>query len=149
MDFKKFNEMFDVEGLKKDMEEVGNTEFKTVPAGDYEISIEKLELTTTKDGTKPMLSCWMKILVGDYEGQLLFYNQTINTGFGLVKTKEFLQSLESGLNITFDDFDQYETLVNNVYDSINGKHEYLVELTQTESKGNTYNNYKIKKVYDI
>lgn len=150
MDYKKFNNMFDVEGLKKDMEEAGNNkgEFKEVPVGDYEVVLEKLELTETKDG-KPMLSCWMKILVGEYTNSRLFYNQVLNNGFGLYKAKQWLLSLESGEEVEFDNFEQFAIAVDKVFNSATTKHEYLVELSQTVSKGKTYNNYQVKKVYDI
>jgi hypothetical protein len=149
-DYKKFNESFDVEGLKKDIAAAkdGNNTYEDLPVDDYEVAVEKLELKANKDG-KPMLSVWFKILVGNYEGRLMFLNQMLTSGFGIHKANEFLNSLESGLEVSFEDFGQYGALIDSVKDAITGKHEYLVEYSKTVSKGNTYNQYKIKKVYDL
>ena len=154
MDYKKFNDKFDIEGLKKDMAELSNSDKNNntndeVPVGDYEVSIEKLELTESKASGNPMVTCWMKILVGDYTGRLLFYNQVINNAYGIHNVKEFLKSLASLSNVQFEDFDQFGQLINEVHAYIVGKHEYLVNVSEYASKGRTYRNYKIKKVYDI
>lgn len=149
-DYKKFNESFDVEGLKKDIEAAkeGNATYDELPVDNYEVAVEKLELKASKDG-KPMLSIWFKILVGDYEGRLMFMNQMLNKGFGIHKANEFLNSLESGVEVKFEDFQQYGKLTEDIKAAIDGKHEYLVEFSKTVSKGKEYNKYEIKKVYDI
>ena len=96
-DYKKFNESFDVEGLKKDVEAAkdGQGSYEEVPVDNYEVAVEKLELKASKDG-KPMLSIWFKILVGNYEGRLMFMNQMLTSGFGIHQANEFLKKLESG-----------------------------------------------------
>ena len=47
MDFSKFDKAFDVEGLKRDVEELEKSdkggEFKEVPLGSYTVKIEKME----------------------------------------------------------------------------------------------------------
>lgn len=148
-DYKKFNESFDLEGLKKDVEAAkeGNGNYEDVPVDSYEVAVEKLELKASKEG-KPMLSVWFKILVGDYEGRLLFMNQMLNSGFGIHKCNEFLKKLESNLDVQFEDFGQYGKLIEDIKTDITGKHEYLVEFSKYVSKGKTYNQYEIKKVYD-
>lgn len=151
MDYKKFNAQFDIEGLKKDMADLSNgndVPKKEVPAGDYEVSIEKLTLTESKAGN-PMVSCWMKVLVGDYADSLVFYNQVVNNAYGIYNAKEFLKSLASTKEVEFHDFEQFGNLIDDIYKDVITSHEYLVEITQNEKNGNTYRNIKIKKVYDI
>lgn len=148
MDYSKFNSVIDLEGLKADLEK-GTTEYEEIPAGDYEVSIESLELGETKETQKPMVKCRMKILVGDYEGRLLFFNKPILNAWFLSQANEFLDSLKSGHKIELIGWEQYGELIKKVFESVSGKHEYLVELSKKVSKGKTYDNYTIKKVYDI
>lgn len=153
MDYKKFNAQFDIEGLKKDVADLAangnnNTPKEEVPTGDYEVSIEKLTFTESKAGN-PMVSCWMKVLVGDYVDNLVFYNQVINNAYGIYNAKEFLKSLASSYTIEFQDFEQFGNLIDNVYNEVITKHEYLLEVGVNEKNGKVYRNYKIKKVYDI
>ena len=108
MDFSKFDKMVDVEGLKKDIEAAeanGSGGFKPVPHGSYEVAIDKLELTETKQTGKPMATCWMKIVSdGEYKGQRIFMNQVITQGFQIHIMNEFLRSLlldDTGIDITF------------------------------------------------
>ena len=80
MDFSKFDSMVDIEGLKKDIEAAeangGGGNYKDVPHGSYEVAIDKLELTETKQTGKPMATCWMKIVSdGEYKGQRVFMNR--------------------------------------------------------------------------
>lgn len=78
MDFSKFDKAVDIEGLKHDIEEAkengGNR--REVPHGDYEVKVQKMELTESKKGD-PMVSIWFKILTGEFKNSLLFYNQVI------------------------------------------------------------------------
>ena len=61
MDFDKFDKKVDLKGLKNDLAEAekNNTNFDKVPYGQYEVSIEKMELTESKKGD-PMFTCWFK-----------------------------------------------------------------------------------------
>ena len=59
MDFKKWDDNADLEGLIKDVEETkekgGN--FKDVPHGKYEVKVDKMELVESSTN-KPMLTIW-------------------------------------------------------------------------------------------
>lgn len=135
--FEKFNSMFDIEGLKKDTEEAAASsgDFVEVPDGSYEVKVKKLELGVTGEKSKnpgmPKLTAWLEVLTGDYKGQLIFVNQGLTTGFGLHKAKEFLNSLESGLAIDFENFVQFGALIEDVFKAIDGKGEY--ELSHTHN----------------
>lgn len=64
IDYSKFDKQVDVEGLKKDVKEAqengGSGDYKEVPFGDYEVSVDKMELSESKKGD-PMVSIWFKI----------------------------------------------------------------------------------------
>jgi hypothetical protein len=144
--FDKFDKMVDVEGLKQDAKDAAENkmEFKEVPEGKYEVKIDKMELTESKKG-RPMLTVWMKILEGEYKGQLIFYNQVVDMGFGLHNANEFLRSLDSGLDVTFENFRQYGNLIMDIHEAIDGKLEYGLKYGKN-SKG--YNTYEITDVFE-
>lgn len=144
--FDKFDKMVDVEGLKQDVKDAAENkmEFKEVPEGKYEVKIDKMELTESKKG-RPMLTVWMKILEGEYKGQLIFYNQVVDMGFGLHNANEFLRSLDSGLDVTFENFRQYGNLIMDIHEAIDGKLEYGLKYGKN-SKG--YNTYEITDVFE-
>ena len=144
--WEKFDKQVDVEGLKEDVKEAAENkiEFKEVPEGRYEVKIEKMELKESKKG-RPMVSIWMKILAGECKGQLIFYNQVVDMGFGLHNANEFLRSLDSGLDVTFENFRQYGNLIMDIHEAIDGKLEYGLKYGKN-SKG--YNTYEITDVFE-
>lgn len=149
VDFTKFDKAFNLEELKNDVVEAQNNnggEFKEVPHDKYEIEINKLELTVSKKGD-PMMSCWMKIVEGEYEGSMLFMNQVVTQGFQIHIANKFLRSLVDGMNINveFESYKQYADLIMDVCEAIDGKREYLVDYY--DNKG--FNNFEIKKVFEV
>lgn len=142
----KFNSMFDVNALKQDVEKAAENggDYKEVPNGNYEVKITNLELTESKKGD-PMVSCWFKILAGEYEGSLIFMNQVITQGFQIHIVNVLLRSFDTGIDIHFDDFDQYEQLLMDVHEAIDSKKlEYGLELG--ENKG--FKTFKITEVFE-
>lgn len=144
--FDEFDNQFDTESLKKDLADVeSNTvERKEVPYGVYEVKVQKLELTKSKKGD-PMVSCWFKIVAGEYKGQLIFMNQVLKTGFGLHNCNMFLKSLSS-LPVSFDSFKQYSLLLMDIKGEIDGKYEYQLKYSKDS---NGYNTYKIEEVFSV
>ncbi len=145
--WEKFDKQVDVEGLKKDAQAAAENkiEFKEVPEGHYEVKIDKMELTESKKG-RPMLTVWMKILEGEYKGQLIFYNQVVDIGFGLHNANKFLRSLDSGLDVEFENFRQYGNLIMDIHEAIDGKLEYGLKYSKN-NKG--YDEFKITDVFEI
>ena len=146
MDFSKFDKSGNLEGLRSDIQEAqenGGGEFKEVPHDDYEIKIEKLELVESKNHN-PMVTCWMKILEGEYEGSMIFMNQVVNQGFQIHIANEFLRSLESGIDVEFVSYSQYADLLLDIAEAINDKKEYLIKYG--ERKG--FSTFEIKEVFD-
>lgn len=134
--FERFNEMFDTKGLAEDVDNIGTSDFKEVPHGDYEVSIEKLELGESKQGL-PQLKVWFKILTGDFKGQRIFMNQNVDKKFGLHNANEFMDSLQSGYNVVFEDFVQYGTLIASIFESIQSA-EYHLAYGQNDKGYNTF-----------
>jgi hypothetical protein len=87
VDFSKFDEQVDLEGLQKEYQEAGDTEFADVPDGKYIVSIEKMEIKLTKTDEKPMFSVQCKIKEGvdkhgdsvetDQKNRMIFFNRKI------------------------------------------------------------------------
>lgn len=150
IDFGKFDKSVDLEGLKNDVNEAaansGGT-FKEVPHDKYEVEINKLELTLSKKKKDPMLSCWMKIVEGEYEGSMIFMNQVVTEGFQIHIANKFLRSLVDGLpiEVEFESYKQYAELILDIAEAIDGKREYLVDYG--ENKG--FNTFDIEEVYDV
>lgn len=124
--FSKFNEMFDLSGLKADIESAAtnDSDFVEVPDGSYEVKVCKLEGVVSKKSGLPMLTAWFEILAGDYKGQKIFCNQMLTTGFGLHKAKELLIAFESGVPVDFENFEQFKVNIDQVFAAIDGTGEY-------------------------
>ncbi|MED4061683.1 DUF669 domain-containing protein [Priestia megaterium] len=149
MDYSKFDNMMDLDGLMKDIEEAsqnsGSGDYKEVPFGTYEVKVEKLELVESKKGD-PMVSIWFKILAGDFKNSLIFMNQVITQGFQVHIANEFLRSLDSGLDVEFKSYSQYGQLLMDIHEAVDGKLEYVLEYGQNK-KG--FNTYAIKDIFEV
>lgn len=119
----KFNEMFDLEGLKEDVKNSSSTEFVEVPYGKYDVSIASMEMGLTSEQSKnpnsPMLKVRFKINDdmegGIYKGNSIFYNQVLTSGFGIHKANELLQSLQSPVEVKFENFVQYAEMIDAIF----------------------------------
>lgn len=146
MDYSKFDKMVDLDGLKKDLKEVeenGGGDYREVPHGNYEVSVNKLELTESKKGD-PMMTVWFKILSGEYKGSLLFMNQVITQPFQIHIAKGFLISLDSGLDVDFDSYSQFGQLLLDIHEEIDNTLEYAIKYG--EKKG--FNTFEITDVFE-
>ena len=154
MDFSKFDKMVDIDGLKKDIADAeangGGADFKDVPHGDYEVSIDKLELTETKKTGKPMVSCWMKIIGdGEFKGQRIFMNQVITQGFQIHIMNSFLRSLlpdDSGIDVEFTGYADYNDLLLDITEYIDRKFEYGLEYGEN-NKG--FDTFQITDIFEL
>lgn len=146
--FDKFNEKVDIEGLQRDIQEAeenGGGDYKKVLHGKYEVKIEKIECKMSKDGTKPLVNIWFKILDGDCKGQIIFYTQCIHTGPLINMFKGFLSSLDSGVEIVFEDYPQFEVLMEEIVDAIEQEGlEYVLNYGEND-KG--FNTFKIEDIF--
>ena len=142
--FDKFNEMVDVEGLKKDVEAAASStgEFVEVPEGDNEVKVVKIELGETGEKSKtpgmPMAKVWFEVVAGEYQGQKIFMNQMLTSGFGIHKMYELLESLETGIPVSFENFNQYNDLFAMVFDAVDGKAEFQLASGKNKKGFSTY-----------
>jgi len=142
-----FDKAIDTKGLAEDVKNSASGDYKTVPHGEYEVSIEKMELTATKETKKPMVSIWFKVLSeGEYKGSMIFYNQVIEQGFQVHIVNEFLRSLDSELDIEFKTYKQYGNLLMDVHEAISGKLEYALKYSEGK-KG--FSKYEITEVFEV
>ena len=150
IDFDKINRSVDLEGLRKDVEnasENGTGDFPTIPAGKYEVALVSLEIKGTKKDNRPMLAVSFKILSGEYKNQRLFMNRVIygtkDDGRMIKSAVGWLNTLDSGVHVAFQDYKQFADLVMDVAEAIDGKIEYAVEYDDSQ-----FNSIKITEVFD-
>ena len=148
--FAKFAEMIDVEGLKKDIASAASNtgDFVEVPCGDYEVKVAKIELGATGPNSKtpgaPMAKVWFEIIAGDFKNQKIFMNQMLTSGFGIHKMNEFLTSLQTGITVVFENFEQYDALFSRIFAEVDGRAEYQLHYGEN-NKG--YKLYEIVQRY--
>ena len=145
--WEKWDKKIDTAGLKNDVKKAADNkqEYRDVPKGKYEVKITKLELKATKKADEPMLSCWLKVIGGAQKGQYIFYNQMLTTGFGIHMANEFLRSLESGIEISFENFRQFNDLLMDITEAIESEGlEYVLDYGEND-KG--YKTYRIEDVF--
>lgn len=149
--FEKFNSMIDVDGLKQDVETAASNsgDFVEVPKGDYEVKITKIELGETGEKSKtpgmPMAKVWFDILAGDFKGQKIFMNQMLTSGFGIHKMNELLNSLETGITVQFENFVQYNDLLKEIFNAVDGVAEYQLHYAENNKGYSTYDIVQIFK----
>ena len=143
MDFSKFDKAIDVEGLKEDVASVQDNSsggnYIEVPKGEYEVSITKLELTSSKKGD-PMVTIWFRIVSGDYENSLIFMNQVITQCFQIHIVNELLREM-CEKDVKFESYSQYGELLMDIHEEIEGNYEFALEYG--ERKG--FNTFKINE----
>jgi len=144
----KLDEQYNTEELAKEVREQkenGGT-FTPVPFGDYEVNVNKMELTTSKAGV-PMVSIWFKVVSeGEHKGSLIFYNQVITQTFCIHKVNELLRSMDTGLDIDFKTYKQYAQLLMDVHEAVDGKFE--LGLSYEEGKKG-FGTYEITDVFEV
>ena len=149
IDFDKINKSVDLEGLRKDVENASanGDDFPTVPAGKYEVALVSLEIKGTKKDNRPMLAASFKILSGEFKNQRLFMNRVIygtkDDGLKIKSAVGWLNTLDSGVDVAFQDYKQFADLVMDVAEAIDGKIEYAVEYDDSQ-----FNSIKITEVFD-
>lgn len=147
MDFSKFNSSIDLEGLKHDIDDASQNQqnFEEVPAGTYEVVVTKMELTESKHGD-PMFTCWFKIIGAEQKGRLIFMNQVITQGFQIHIVNQLLRDMDTGIEIKFDDFTQYATLIFQIEEKLKADNcGFIINYGKT-AKG--FNTFAIKEVFD-
>jgi hypothetical protein len=145
-----FDKAIDTKGLADDVKDAAENgaNFREVPHGDYEVEVNKMELTKSKKGD-PMITIWFKVVSGDYKGSLIFMNQVVNIGFQIHIANEIMRGMVANIadmEIKFETYNQYGNLIMDVFEAIDGNYEFA--LAYTEGK-NGFSNYEIKEVFEL
>lgn len=156
MDFSKFDEKVNIADLKRDIEEAEKNaptgDYPEIPDGSYIVSLVKLEIGETGPKSKvpgsPILKAQFKILEGEFAKQRIFYNKVLygtkNDGNMINSAMGFLKDLDSGLDIIFESYSQFNDLVLDVAEEID-KEKLQYEITY---KADAFNSVKIDEVYE-
>ena len=108
------------------------TDFKEVPVGRYEVSIDNMGVKPTKNGDKLMLTAAFRIVEGPYTNRLIFMNQILNQNTLPIAIR-FLRSLKSDVEVKYDGIENFMSTVLDVLDSIsNKKLEYLLDYKEND-----------------
>lgn len=135
VDWKEYDANITEETIKsiESFENGKSQDFVKVPLGKYTVMPTQIMLRLSNSG-KPMTSAWLKIIEGDYEGQLIFNNLVMNSPFGIHNAKEFVKSLHPTEPVTFLNFSQWEELLIKVSHEFCDKACFVVNYTETTPK---------------
>lgn len=149
IDFSKFNKEFPADKMKEQIKEAKeNSGGSNLPDGEYKVTLDKMELTQSSKGAL-MIKAQFRIIAGEHKKQCIFVNRVLtgtkNDGFMMIKANEFLESLDSGIDVVFEDWEQYNDLVLDIAEAVQeDKLQYLVVL-DTDGK---YQNFEIADIID-
>lgn len=108
--------------------EVEEKDFEPVPDGTYQVNIERVEITTTKNSHKPMLTWMLRILAPKCQGRVLYRNSVISAntikylkadlfacGLRLGKISDLPDNLSSLLDVKLEIFKKTKGDNENIY----------------------------------
>lgn len=153
MDFTKFDNLIDKDEMEKDIKEAKENEYVEVPAGQYECTIEKLEIGETKEKHEPMFKAMLRITEGEFEKQCLFFNRKIygnkksdkwNDGRAIQTVIGWLENLECDIDIYFENYSQFNDLICDIAEDVVGKVGATVDY-----EPDAFNPISIADVYDL
>ena len=125
-----------------------NGEFEELPLGRYEVKINSMQLTQSKNGD-PMTKTIFEVVQGQYKGRYMFKNSVIykgdrNDAWRLKQELNFINSLQPNSQVNFYSFSDFEKQISNAFADINSrKLEYLVEIKEK----NNFRTYSVIEVY--
>ena len=123
-------------------------EFEELPLGRYEVKINSMQLTQSKNGD-PMTKTIFEVVQGQYKGRYMFKNSVIykgdrNDAWRLKQELNFINSLQPNSQVNFYSFSDFEKQISNAFADINSrKLEYLVEIKEK----NNFRTYSVIEVY--
>lgn len=137
---------------KEISENASDGDYPEVPLGDYEVKVEKMECKKSSKGN-PMVSIWFRILTGNHENSMIFYNGVFYEDWMRHRVVKMLSALlddpsheaEINLILKSNDLDYINNFCMDIHEAIDGKFEYL--LKYGEKKG--FNTYDIKEVFEV
>ena len=76
----------------------------------------------------------------------MFMNQVITQGFQIGQVNKFLRALDAVDEVEFKSYGQYNDLILDIMEEIDGKLEFLVEFKKSRKD---FPIYEIKEVYEV
>lgn len=150
MDFSRFDATINEAELSKQLEEAKNNAPQTdkqVPAGNYTVKIEKMEVGATKDG-RPMFKVQCRILEGEFKKWCIFLNRVLygtkNDATMISSAIGWLQKLEPSVAVEFKNYSQFSDLVLDIFEEVADAVELDVEYDPE-----AFNSISVKEVFDI
>lgn len=120
--------------------------FEKVPYGHYEVKIDSIEMGLSKQKQVPQMVIVWKILKGESKGKKIWQFQTMGKSWGIHLASETLRKLDSGFEIKFRDYDQFNNLCLDVMEKVSSLHlEYGLKFTQDE---NGFDQFEITDVFE-
>lgn len=143
--FDEFDKKFSIDLSEVDKCGAKSSSFEDVPAGKYEVKIEKLELASTQAG-EPKMFVQFRIVSDKCYNRIIFWHHKLVAPYPVHLAKEFLNSLKSGVPVDFQSYAQFAGNIQQVFTAISGKLEYGLDYS-IDAKG--YHQYKITDVFDV
>lgn len=149
-DFEKWNNEYDFEGMKKDVEEIeknGGTGFEEVPDGEYEVIMTDLKMGKGGENSNnpggPVVRATFKIIEGEYKNRLIFMNHSIAKPYTFHKCNEFLRGFELDLDICIMKPNEYNELLMDIAEEMDG-----VEFLLHKFKEKNYPKFEVLEIYE-
>ena len=156
IDFSKFDAQVNTAQLAADAAEAAKNGggYSKIPDGEYDTTIEKMEIGETKDG-RPMFKVMFRIIDGEYKKSCLFMNRVIygtkNDASMIASVVGFLAKLEAqdedGAPIIcdFQSYSQFNDLVLDIMEAIEADNlGYTVDYKEDD-----FNSISIKEVFEM
>ena len=149
IDFSKFDATINEAELSKQLEEAKNNAPKSnkeVPAGNYIVKVEKMEVGATSDG-RPMFKVQCRILEGEFKKWCVFMNRVLygtkNDVNMINSVIGWLQKLEPSMTVEFKNYSQFADLVLDIFEEVAD----AVELDVAYDP-DAFNSISIEEVFD-
>lgn len=146
MDWTAFDSKLDNEIMNQlDKLESGESvnEYEEVPVGQYEVVVEKMELTESKNHN-PMTVVWLRIVAGPFKNSMLFNHMVMKEKFGIHRAKEFIRKLDPSSPVKFESFTQWDIYLKGVAEEICCQASYVLDYGENKAK-----NGKVYKTFSI
>ena len=153
IDFTAFDKNIDLEELQKEVEEAPENNYTEVPAGNYIVALDKMEITLTKKKDKVMFAVQCGIKEGEYEKRKIFFNRVIsgnkntekwNDGRAIKSVCTWVNNILNDDGITFVNYSDFADQILDAYQDLAGN----VELDVYYDPDN-FNPITVNEVYDI
>jgi len=97
---------------------------KLVPAGQYEAALTSLEMVSNT-ASNPVMAVSFKIVSGEYANHAITMKKVLhgtrNDANMIANAQRFLQSLDSGVCVTFRDYSDFRCVISDVATMTRGK----------------------------